>query len=57
MEGGIYMTSGTKKALVVTGGVCTIAAGYAAYKESKKWSLGSLANVVGGAVVIIAAIF
>jgi hypothetical protein len=57
MEGGICMTSGTKKALVVTGGVCTIAAGYAAYKESKKWSLGSLANVVGGAVVIIAAIF
>jgi hypothetical protein len=50
------MSSGQKKFLIVAGGVCTVAAGHAAYRQTKKWDLGSVANIVGGLSVIAAAL-
>lgn len=51
------MTSGSKKVLVATGGICTVAAsGYAVYK-AKKWDFGSVVNMIGGAAVFVVAVF
>jgi hypothetical protein len=51
------MSKNNKKAVAIVLGACSIGAGYGAYRKAKKWELGSAANVIGGALTIIAAVF
>jgi hypothetical protein len=49
------MSPNQKRALAVASGVCSVAAGYGAYRKAKKWDWESAASVVGGVVAILAA--